>query len=120
MDNLPEGVTTSTYNHFHTRCPRKQLKVKWQDRTPDTEVMKKAEMTSIKSLLKQEQLRQNGHVTIMPDDQMSKKVYDKARGNRKRSQKGQKLRYKDTLKASLREFNTPIDCWERVIQERST
>ena len=27
-------------NHFHTSCLRKLLKIKWQDRIPDTEVLK--------------------------------------------------------------------------------
>ena len=29
-------------NHVHTSCLRKLLKIKWQDRIPDTEVLKKA------------------------------------------------------------------------------
>ena len=28
-------------NHFHLSCLRKPLKIKWQDRIPDTEVLKK-------------------------------------------------------------------------------
>ena len=28
-------------NHFHTSCLRKHLKIKWQDRIPDTEVLKR-------------------------------------------------------------------------------
>ena len=31
-------------NHFHTNCLRKLLKIKWQDRIPDTEVLKRAGM----------------------------------------------------------------------------
>ena len=34
-------------NHFHTSCLRKLLKIKWQDRIPDTEVLKRAGMQSI-------------------------------------------------------------------------
>ena len=29
-------------NHFHTSCIRKRLKIRWQDRIPDTEILKKA------------------------------------------------------------------------------
>ena len=43
-------------NHFHTRCLRKRLKIKWQDRIPDTEVLKRAGMQSIHTLLKLAQL----------------------------------------------------------------
>ena len=31
-------------NHFHTSCLKKLLKIKWQDRIPDTEVLKRAGM----------------------------------------------------------------------------
>ena len=34
-------------NHFHTSCLRKLLKIKWQDRIPDTEVLKRAGMQSV-------------------------------------------------------------------------
>ena len=33
-------------NHFHTSCLRKLLKIKWKDRIPDTEVLKRAEIQS--------------------------------------------------------------------------
>ena len=44
-------------NHFHTSCLRKLLKFKWQDRIPDTEVLKRAGMQSVHALLKFAQLR---------------------------------------------------------------
>ena len=34
-------------NHFHTSCLRKLLKIKWQDRIPDTEVLKRAGMQNV-------------------------------------------------------------------------
>ena len=37
----------------------------------------------------------------------------------KRSQGGQKKRYKDTLKASLKNFDIPIGSWEQSAEERS-
>ena len=39
-------------NHFHTSCVRKLLKIKWQDGIPDTEVLKRAGMQSVHTLLK--------------------------------------------------------------------
>ena len=44
-------------NHFHTSCLRKLLKIKWQDRIPDTEVLKRAGIQSVHTLLKLAQLR---------------------------------------------------------------
>ena len=39
-------------NHFHTSCLGKLLKIKWQDRIPDTQVLKRAGMQSVHTLLK--------------------------------------------------------------------
>ena len=50
-------------NHFHLSCLRKLLKIRWQDKIPDTEVLKKANMQSVHTLLKLAQLRWTGHVT---------------------------------------------------------
>ena len=61
-------------NHFHTSCLRTLLKIKWQDRIPDTEVLKRAGMQSVHTLLKLAQLRWTGHVTRMPDERLPKKI----------------------------------------------
>ena len=45
-------------NHLHFSCLRKEnLKCKWQDKFQDTEVLKKARMQSVHTLLKLAQLR---------------------------------------------------------------
>ena len=60
--------------HFHISCLRKLLQIKWQDRIPDTEVLKRAGMQSVHTLLKLAQLRRTGHVTRVPDDRLPKKT----------------------------------------------
>ena len=50
------------FNHFHLSCLRKLLKIKWQDKIPDTEVLKKVGMQSVYTVLKLAQLRWTGHV----------------------------------------------------------
>ena len=62
-------------NHFHLSCLRKLLKIKWQDKIPDTEVLKKAGMQSMHTVLKLAQLRWTGHVIRMPDERLPKKVF---------------------------------------------
>ena len=96
-------------NHFHTSCLRKLLKIKWQDRIPDTEVLKKARMQSVHTLLKLAQLRWRSHVTRMPDERLPKKILYGELQVGKRSHGGQKKQYKDTLKASLKDFNIPTE-----------
>ena len=100
-------------------CLRKLLKIRWQDKIPDTEVLKKANMQSVHTLLKLAQLRWTGHVTRMPDERLPKKVLYGELQEGKRSQGGQKKRYKDTLKASLKDFNIPIESWEQAAQDRT-
>ena len=106
-------------NHFHLSCLRKHLKTRWQDKIPDTEVLKRAEMQSIYTLLKLAQLRWTGHVTRMPDEWLPKKVFYGELQSGKRSQCGQKKRYKGTLKVSLKDFNIPLESWEQIAQDRA-
>ena len=106
-------------NHFHTSCLRKLLKIKWQDRIPDTEVLKRAGMQSIHTLLKLAQLRWTGHVTRMPDERVPTKILYGELQVGKRSHGGQKKRYKDTLKASLKDFNISTESWEQIAQDRT-
>ena len=94
---------------FHTSCLKKLLNINWQDRIPDTEVLKRAGMQSVHTLLKLAQLRWTGHVTRMPDESLPKKFLYGELQVGKRSHGGQKERYKDTLKASLKDFNIPTE-----------
>ena len=104
-------------NHFHLSCLRKLLKIRWQDKIPDTKILKKANMQDVHTLLKLAQLRWTGHVTRMLDERLPKKVLYGELQEGKRSQGGQKKRYKDTLKASLKDFNIPTESWEQVAQD---
>ena len=99
-------------NHFHLSCLRKILKIRWQDKI--TEVLKKAKMQSVHTLLKLAQLRWTGHVTRMPDQRLPKKVLYGELQEGKCSQGGQKKCHKDTLKASLKDFNIPTESWEQA------
>ena len=105
-------------NHFHLSCLRNILKIRWQDKIPDTEVLMRAKLQSVHTLLKLAQLRWTGHVTRMPDERLPKKVLYEELEEGKRLQGGQKKRYKDTLTASLKDFNIPTESWEQAAQDR--
>ena len=61
-------------NHFHTKCLRIILSIKWQDMVPDTEVLTRAGIPSIHTILQEAQVRLARHVTRMPDDRLPKQL----------------------------------------------
>ena len=61
-------------------------------------------MQSLLTLLNLAQLRWTGHFTRMPDERLPKKVFYVGFQEGKRSQSDQNKSYKDTLKASLKDF----------------
>ena len=62
--------------------------MKWQDKIPDTEVLKKAGTQSMHTVLKLAQLRWAVHVIRMPDERLPKKHYSGELQEGKRSQDG--------------------------------
>ena len=106
-------------NHFHTTSLRKLFGIKWQDKVTDTEVLLRAGFSSIHTMLKQTQLRWAGHVARMPDHRLPKKLLFGELVHGKRSRGGQKKRFKDTLKISLKDFNIDHSSWEEASMERS-
>ena len=67
-----------------------------------TRFQKMAGIQSMHTVLKLAQLRWTDHVIRMSDGRLPKKVFYGELQEGKRSQGGQKKRYKDTLKASLK------------------
>ena len=77
LPTLLYACETWTVYMRHTKRlnQRKLLKIKRQDKIPDTEVLKKAGMQSLHTVLKLAQLRWTGHVMRMPDERLPKKVF---------------------------------------------
>ena len=55
----------------------------------------------------------------MPDELLPKKILNGELQVGKHSHGGQKKRYKNTLKASLKDFNIPTKSWEQIAQDRT-
>ena len=66
-------------------------------------------MQSIHTLLNLAQLRWTGHVTRMPEECLPKKILYGELEMGEHSHGGQKKRYRDTLKASLKDLNIPTE-----------
>ena len=107
-------------NHFHTVCLRRILGIKWQDRVPDTEVLEKAGLPSIYTVLAQTQLRWAGHVARMRDHRLPKQLLFGELTEGKRKACGPKKRFKDTLKSSLKAFDVQTSSWELMAGDRTS
>nr|VZH93823.1 unnamed protein product [Spirometra erinaceieuropaei] len=105
-------------NHFHLSCLRRILRLNWQDRIPDTDVLERTGMLSIYSMLRQMQLRWSGHLVRMDDERLPKRLFygDVATGSRR--QGGPIRRYKDTLKSSLKLLQINPTNWEELACDR--
>ena len=77
-------------------------------------------MTSIHTLISKNQLRWSGHVVRMDDNHLPKRIFYGELATRKRTTGGQYKRYKDTLKASLKNFNIDPDTWGNLAAIRTT
>nr|VZI25741.1 unnamed protein product [Spirometra erinaceieuropaei] len=107
-------------NHFHLSCLHRILRLNWQDRIPDTDVLERTGILSIFAILRQMQLRWSGHLVRMDDERLPKRLFygDVATGSRR--QGGHIRRYKDTLKSSLKCLQINPTNWEELALDRPT
>ena len=77
------------------------IHIRWQDRVPNTDVLQRAGLMGIPSMLMQRHLRWLGHVHRMEPDRLPREIlYGELRdGTRKVGRP--LLRYKDTIKRDL-------------------
>ena len=109
---------TKKLDQFHLRCLRKVLRVSWNYHVPNQEILRRAELTGIEAMLNQAQLRWSGHVTRMDDSRLPKQLFHAELSIGKRHIGGQRKRYKDVLKSTLKAYNIPVDEWQALAQDR--
>ena len=112
LTSLSYGSETWTlYRHqilkldqFHMRCLRSIARIKWQDRVPNTSVLKICGLTGIEAMLLQAQFRWLGHVISlrMPDTRIPKQIFDGQLMVNRRLPGGPVSRYEDSLKTNLK------------------
>ena len=106
-------------NMFHMRCLRKLLKIKWQDKVTNADVLKRAGTTSMYVTLRNRRLRWLGHVRRMDPQRLPRQILygELSLGTRPKGRP--KLRWKDTCKESLQSFNINVDTLEEATSNRS-
>ena len=104
--------------HFHLKCLRRILNIKWQIRTPDTEVLEKALCPSLESVITTAQLRWVGHIVRMDDGRLPKRLFSGQLTSGKRPQHKPRKCYKDGLKSNLKGADIDVDTWEATAVDR--
>lgn len=98
---------------------RKILNIKWQDMVTNAHVLKRADVSSVESMLTAAQLRWAGHVVRMNPERLPRKVLFGELVEGRRSGGGQKLRYKDVIKRHLKATNIDHSTWQTIAVNRS-
>ena len=106
-------------DQFHLRCLRRIMNISWQDRITNTEVLRRADLYGIEAYVKKNQLRWAGHIVRMADSRLPKQIFFSELCQGERSRGRPTLRFKDTLKASLKCFNIDDTSWQALATDRN-
>ena len=105
--------------HFRKLSKVRQiLRISWKDHIPHAEVLRRANMSSIKAILTASQLRWTGHISRKNDSRLPKAVFYGELAKGKQLHGGQRLRYKDIVKRHQKATHITVDHWETLTQER--
>ena len=89
-------------NTFHQRCLHRILRIKWQHKITNEEVLRRTGLTTIYNTLSQRRLRWLGHVLRMNDERIPKALLYSELVVGKRNVGRPRLRYKDVCKCDLK------------------
>ena len=106
-------------NTFHQRSLRRILNISWQDRVSNTEVLSRAGLPSLVTILRSRRLRWAGHVRRMEDGRIPKDLFYGELAQGKRPVGRPHLRFKDVLKRDLQAVNISHTNWESLADDRA-
>ena len=101
-------------NKFHMSCLYKLLRIKWQDKVPNTEVLSCTGMPSIYTLLSKAQVRCAGHVSRMSNECLPKRLLYGELFVGKCPVGRPMMHFRDSLKMSLKDLEIPVETWKRL------
>lgn len=96
---------------FHHRCLRKIMGIPWQDLVPTTEVLDRAGLPFIETMIRKARLKWLGHVRRMPEHRYPLKILFSELSLGKRNHSKPKQRWKDLVKSDMRNFGMDVTTW---------
>ena len=110
---VPYGKQIRLLERFHQRCLLSIFCIKWQDHVSNKEVLKRAWLPNIESILLQVQLRWAGHVTRTEDVRMPKAIFFSQLQDRECNYGTPRKQYKDQLKRQLAQAGISHLSWQQ-------
>ena len=98
---------------------RRIANIKWQYIVQNTEVLQRCAQNDTEHHIKRAQLRWSGHLVRIADDRIPKTVFYGELDAGHRTRGGQRKRYKDVLKATLKSCGIPHNTWETTAIDRT-
>ena len=120
LDNLDQSKQMRLIERFHLRCLRSTLGIKWQGHVSNVEVLKRASLLSIESILLQLQLRWAGHVTRMEDERMPNAVFLSELQEGKRDRGAPREWRKDQVNRQLAQAGISHQSWQQEALDRDS
>ena len=104
---------------FHIRCLQRILDITWKNKVTHTQIFQQTNTVSIEATLAKRQLRWVGHIKRMPEQRLPRRVLYGQLKDGRRSQGGQRKRFKDHIKSTLKSCNIPPADLETLADNRS-
>ena len=105
---------------FHQLCLCSFLGIKWQDHVSNEEVLKRANLPGIESILLQVQLRWAGRISRMEDVRMPEAVFFSELQEGKHDCGAPRKHYRDQLKRQLAQAGISHQSWQQEASDRDS
>ena len=105
-------------NTFHLRSLRLILNISWKDKVTNSEVLTRADLPSMYTLLRKRRLRWLGHVRRMDDGRLPKDLLYGVLESGHRDLGRPILRFKDVCKRDLKALDIDEMTWESLADDR--
>ena len=106
-------------NTFHLRSIRRILGISWQDKVTNADVLSRAGLPTMYTLLRQRRLRWLGHVRRMEDGRIPKDILYGELAFGRRSTRRPHLRYKDVCVRDMKAVDIDTMSWEGLASDRT-
>ena len=101
-------------NTFHMRRIHRILGISWQDKVPNIEVLSRAGLPSMFTLLRERRLRWLGHAHCMPEGPIPRDLLYGELASGKRPSGRAQLRYRDVVKRGMKAVGIRTESWESL------